>query len=148
MAFVYKFTALLRCYERELLPLQAETFELNEQLAQLGQQMHDIEQQVTALTQHINVHWHHPELHRMQRAFIREQQEKHQNVATKSKAKEDRLQDIHQEIMAVRTKIRQLEKHRQRLEKTHAYQQQKQQLHEADDIWLRLSSKQEQKYGY
>lgn len=147
MAFNYKLDALRRCYETDLVPLQEETARLNEALQQLTQQMDVVEQEISSVGQHVSHNLRQPELRRMGMAYIREQQAVHANMAFEHSETETRSKAVQEEMTAVRTRIRQLEKHRDRLEQEYAKQMQKQQFNESDDMWLRFERAKELIHG-
>ena len=147
MAFDYKLDVLRRCYETDLVPLQEETARLNDALQQLEQQMQAVEQEINHVGQHVSRNLRQPELRRMGMAYIREQQAVHANMASERSEAETRSKAVQEEMTAVRTRIRQLEKHRDRLEQEYAKQMQKQQFNESDDMWLRFKRAKELIHG-
>lgn len=146
MAFVYKLDALMRCYETDLIPLREEMTRLNSEMQQLEQQMQEITLEIQSVEAHMAINWQQPELRRMGGLFVREQQDVHHGIKEEHLAKEVLSQSVKEEMVTVRTKIRQLEKHRLRLEQEYAQHQQKQQFHESDDMWTRFTRAKEKEY--
>ena len=138
MSFIYKLNALVRCHEVEVATCELEANEIRIHLQKLEQTLSDIEQEIQMVEQGVNKCWSHLSLYRSGMIFLQEKRLQQQALGIEVDQAQDALKEIQKKIVMVRTKIRQLEKHHEKLYEEYKKQQQKLLFNESDDMWLRF----------
>ncbi len=138
MSFVYKLNALVRCHEVEAATCELEANEIRTRLHQLKQSLSEARQEIQMVEQSVNKCWRQLSLYRSGMIFLQEKRVQQQELVAQVDQTQDALKEVQEKIVVVRTKIRQLEKHHEKLYEEYKKQQQKLLFNESDDMWLRF----------